>query len=360
MASGDYRRSQLAVRYSDGTETFVNGSRDGEWMEVRRGGGKLVLPPYGFFGESKGACSFYGSRAGVRVAFARGPEYAYMFARDKKWFETPGGGTDGDMVRLFEPGGTEEIIEHASTQIMLPYAAVKIVVLDVEGRERGQVPFKVDERGRTTFQRQKGAYSYRATPPAGWTDPDASAYAAAARSPLDAPVPTAKAVLRKLPLPYVWRSGMVMRGSTEEIPVDRNKGSHIGWSAMVNEGVTRSTLSFHPPYRGGKTGCVFARYRIKIPQEGLVFTAKTAKARGTVLGDGILFRVLVREKAGTPAECAAEMTVKDYVWHDFRADLSRWAGRSVELILVGDPGLANNTFGDGGGWADMRLEREMR
>ena len=97
-------------------------------------------------------------------------------------------------------------------------------------------------------------------------------------------------------------------------------------------------------------------YRIKVPQEGLVFTAKTAKARGSVLGDGILFRVLVREKAGAPAECAAEMTVKDYVWHDFRADLSRWAGRSVELILVGDPGLANNTLGDGGGWADMRLE----
>ena len=80
----------------------------------------------------------------------------------------------------------------------------------------------------------------------------------------------------------------------------------------------------------------------------------------SVLGDGILFRVLVREKSGAPGECAAEMTVKDYRWHDFRADLSRWAGRSVDLMLVGDPGPANNTFGDGGGWADMRLERETR
>ena len=176
------------------------------------------------------------------------------------------------------------------------------------------------------------------------------------------PLPTrhcraaAKAVARKRPLPYVWRSGMMMRGSSAEVPVDKDTGARIGWSAMVNEGVKRNTLSFRPPYRGDKTGYVFARYRVKLPQDGVVFTAKIAKSRSSVLGDGILFRVLVRETAGTPGECAAEMKVKDYCWHDFRADLTRWAGHAVELILVGDPGPANNTLGDDGGWADMYLE----
>ena len=54
---------------------------------------------------------------------------------------------------------------------------------------------------------------------------------------------------------------------------------------------------------------------------------------------------------------AAEDVVRDYLWHDFRADLSRWAGCTVSLYLVGDPGPADNTYGDGGGWADMCLEQ---
>jgi hypothetical protein len=325
-------------------------------MELRRRGGKIVLPPYGFFGEGKGVCSFYGARAGALLAFARGPEFAYVCSRDGKWIETPGGGTDVEMVRLFEPGGTEEVIARTSRQIMLPYAAAKVEALDAESRQRGPVPFAVDEKGRTILKMQKGAYSYRVTPPAGWTDPDASVYASAALTPLDVPAPAAKVVARKRPLPYVWRSGMMMRGSNAEVPVDKDTGARIGWSSMINEGVMRNALSFRPPCRGGKAGYVFARYRVKLPQDGAVFTAKIAKSRASVLGDGILFRVLVREKSGAPGECAAEMTVKDYCWHDFRADLTRWAGHTVELILVGDPGPANNTLGDDGGWADMHLE----
>ena len=120
------------------------------------------------------------------MSFARGPEYVYMCSRGRKWIETPGGGTDSEMVRLFGQDGTEEIIEHYAKEVMLPYAAVKVVALDEESRELGPVSFKIDENGRTRFKRQKGAFSYRATPPADWRDPDVSAYAAAALTPLDA------------------------------------------------------------------------------------------------------------------------------------------------------------------------------
>ena len=147
-----------------------------------------------------------------------------------------------------------------------------------------------------------------------------------------------------------------MRGSSEEVPVDKGTGARIRWSVMVNEGVKRRCLNFHPPYLNGKTGCVFGRFRIKVPEGGGAFAAKIAKSSGSVPGDGILFRALVREKTGAPSECVAEMTVRDYAWHDFRADLSKWAGRSVDLTLVGDPGPDDNTLGDGGGWADLRLE----
>ena len=357
VASGDYRRSQISVRYSDGTETIVNGSRDGDWLECRRGNGKLVLPPYGFFGFGNGVCSFYGTRDGEPVAFARGPEYAYMHARGKKWIETPVGGSDGEMVRLFKAGGTEEIIAAGAREMMLPYAAVKIVALDAaDAKEIGDVQFTVDGKGRTRFKPQKGAFSYRATPSAGWRDADAAAYAEAALTSMAVPPVKAERVERPIQMPYVWRSGMVLRGSAEELPVDKSLGARIGWSGMANEGVQRRTLTFHPPYRG-KTGYVFARYHVKVPAEGAVFVAKTAKTQGSTPGDGILFRALVREKAGATAECVAEDTVKDYVWHDFKADLSRWAGRPIDLILAADPGPADNTYGDGGGWADMHLER---
>ena len=359
VASGDYRRSQIAVRYSDGTVTVVNGSRDGDWLAVRHGKGKIVLPPYGFFGMSKDVCSFNGTRDGARIAFARGPEYSYLCARERKWTETPFGGTDGELVRLFESGGTEEVIPFGAKKIMLPYAAAKVVGLDAEdAKETGPVPFTVDDKGRTLIEARKDAYSYRVTPPADWREPDAAAYAAEALSAADAPVPKATAALPPLPMPYVMRQGMVMRGTDNEVPVDSQAtGARILWASMANEGVSRPTLSFHPPYKGGKTGYVFARYRVNVPDGGVTFTAKIAKSIGSTPGDGILFRALVRESGESAAACAAESVVTDYAWHDFRADLSRWAGRKVDLILVGDPGRADNTYGDSGGWAEMHLER---
>jgi hypothetical protein len=101
---------------------------------------------------------------------------------------------------------------------------------------------------------------------------------------------------------------------------------------------------------------VYARYRIKVPVEGLVFSAKAAKRTWSVPGDGILFKVAVRAKGGDLVT-VSELTVKDYKWHDISADLSRWSGDSVDLYLIGDPGPAGNTYGDGGGWADLKLGR---
>ena len=359
VASGDYRRSQIATRYSDGTVTVVNGSRDGEWLSFRRGKGKIVLPPYGFFGLASDACSFNGTRDGVRMAFARGPEYSFLCSREtgkNKWVETPFGGTDGEMTRLFEPGGTEEVIPLAAKKIMLPYAATNVVGLDADdAKEIGPVPFTVDDRGRTLINVDGKAFSYRVTVPAKWQEPSAAAYADAAVSAADATVPKST-TRRPRPMPYIVRMGMVMRGSADETPIDRATGAKMSWSSMANEGVSRQTLSFHPPYKGGKTGCVFAKYRVKVPREGAVFTAKTAKAVNSTPGDGILFRALVREGGDfSSAKCVGENVVADYAWHDFRADLSPWAGRTIDLLIVGDPGRANNNYGDSGGWAEMQL-----
>ena len=123
---------------------------------------------------------------------------------------------------------------------------------------------------------------------------------------------------------------------------------------MDNEDVSRRALMFHPPYKKGGTGYVFAAYRIKVPKEGLTFSAKIAKLRWSDPGDGILFKIGVRPKGGE-LHVITEFTVKDRKWHDISADLSRWSGCSADLYLISDPGPANNTYGDGGGWADLEL-----
>ena len=357
IVSGGYRRSQIAVCYADGTETVVNGSRDGEWLSVPRGAGKVILPPYGFFGTGKDVCAFCGVRDGVRLSFAHGSEYSYLCSREKKWIETPAGGTDGEMVRLFGNDATEEVIAFGAKKVKLPYAAVRVVGLDEEAaKEIRAVPFMVDGNGHTVFDIQKDLYSYRITRPVGWREPDVSIYADAMVSSNAAHIPDAVKGCRRLPMPFVWRKGMVLRGAEDELPVDAARGARVEWSGMANEGIRRETLSFHPPYKGGKTGYVFARYRLNVPKGGAVFKAKIAKMRGTTPGDGILFRVLVKEEESLMPSCVSEEVVQDYLWHDFKAALSRWAGRRISLYLVGDPGAADNTYGDGGGWADMHLE----
>ena len=136
--------------------------------------------------------------------------------------------------------------------------------------------------------------------------------------------------------------------------MDDVSGARMSWSNMNNEGVMRRVLFSHPPYKKG-TGYVFARYRVKIPAKGLILSTKLAKSVGSTPGDGILFRVAVRTDPESALETVCEQTVTDYRWHDFSADLSRWAGRKIDLYLISDPGPADNTYGDGGGWGDLEL-----
>ena len=352
--SGIYRRSQVATRYSDGTMTFVNGSRDGEWMDVRFRNGKIQLPPYGFIGISKDVCVVNAAKDGRRIAYSRSPEYVYVCARDGRWIDTIGGGTDGELIRLKEQGGTEEVIAVKASEIVLPYAASRVVGLtDADMKEVGPVSFTVDQCGRTRFKPGKECYSYRVTLPEKRIEPSAHEYLEFAKVSLKVPS-VRKTARRKMPLPYHWRSGMILRGSVEELPLDADRGASFRWGQMDNENISRRALLFHPPYKNGATGCVFASYRVKVPEEGLKFSAKIAKFKWSDPGDGILFKIGVKSNGGEIKE-VAQSTVKDRKWHDISADLSFWAGKSVDLYLISDPGPADNTYGDGGGWADLEL-----
>ena len=83
------------------------------------------------------------------------------------------------------------------------------------------------------------------------------------------------------------------------------------------------------------------------------------KGDGSDPGDGVVYRVVVVTEDKTET-VVAERTVTRHEWHPFEADLSTWAGRTIRLKLVADVGSADNSEGDWGCWADMRLESADR
>ncbi len=126
-------------------------------------------------------------------------------------------------------------------------------------------------------------------------------------------------------------------------------------SSIACGGVSKPGLFMHPPYAGGP-GLAFATLPpVTLPAgEPAAFRAFVGKQDGGDQGDGILYRLVVRDDAGR-STVAAETLVKTYAWQPFQADLSRWAGRRVSLELIADPGPHDDTTADWGCWAEMRL-----
>ena len=99
VAKGVYRRSQVTVKYADGTFVAANGSMERP-MRLACG---VWLPPNGYCGWSADGSVFVfsGLRDGRRVDYAKGPEYVYMDGRGAST-DFPGGRATNAVVRLRE------------------------------------------------------------------------------------------------------------------------------------------------------------------------------------------------------------------------------------------------------------------
>ena len=362
VVSGDYRRSQVAVAYDGGTLVVVNGCREGDWMRVRRHDGALLLPPSGFFAIASDACCYSGPLgASERCDFAMGPEYVYVNGRGKP-MECPGGATAGEFVRLREAGGTEEVIPANmgnGEEIALPYAARKLVGLDGRTSEpKGEVAFTVDARGWTRFKVTPNMYSYRVTLPDGYAYPPAADYEKAVLVPADAAIPPSppRKVAESRPLPRQRKTGVVTADWTFE-EIREGSGASVADGMRGCGAVTKHGICTHPPYQNGQTGAVYARYRLKVRPEDRRFLASVGKVNGSTRGDGIFFKVAVKTAADRRPKVLATVNVIEYEWKPVSVDLSPYAGQTVELYLISDPGA--NTYGDGGCWADPEISSSI-
>jgi len=157
-------------------------------------------------------------------------------------------------------------------------------------------------------------------------------------------------------LPETWETGMCFRGKPEQADPGESGANAVAKDGLRCDGVARNGLFMHPPWKGG-AGYVFARYApVALPAApAAAFRAVVGKGDGSYLGDGILYQVVVVDEQGTETQ-AGEQTVTTHAWLPIEADLSAWAGKTVRIKLVTDVGRADNSEGDWGCWADMRLE----
>ena len=159
---------------------------------------------------------------------------------------------------------------------------------------------------------------------------------------------------RTLPLPTARIAGICLRKGTEA-PFDQATGAQLYPSSSTCGGSTKANgLFMHPPYKTG-VGYTFARYTFTIPQKPTVFRCAVGKQDGSDPGDGILFRVTIEDAAGKITQIASRLATA-HAWYELAGSLTPWAGQTVTLRLITDVGEKNNSSGDWGAWADLRLE----
>ncbi len=151
-----------------------------------------------------------------------------------------------------------------------------------------------------------------------------------------------------------FRDGAVRRLPQGWTGTDDATGAVVGdGTAVTRAGRSSTALSFHAPWRGGP-----GRMTIDFP---LVLPRQPLRARFGIgirehapdepPSDGVTFKVAVL--APEPEELFSRHARQ---WEDARVDLSAYAGRSVVLRLIGDPGPARDTTCDLAYFEDPRLE----
>ena len=116
--------------------------------------------------------------------------------------------------------------------------------------------------------------------------------------------------------------------------------------------VTADVLFMHPPARVTLSHPIYADHPVLHFLHGL---DPNVRELGT---DGATFQVWV-QPASSPAVLVYERTVAGTTgrqgWVAGWADLSRWAGQTVRLVLRTTGGPANNLVGDWYGWGNVTL-----
>ncbi|MBQ9455842.1 MAG: hypothetical protein IJU53_09270 [Thermoguttaceae bacterium] len=160
IASGVSDRSQVVVKYADGTVICANGSMT-ERMLCDFDGRKVDLPPNGYTGWTADGTvyTFSGLRAGKRCDYAESPEYVFLDGRDfMQRFEKAIGAGCGLCRKVDEKHWEILTLDGAQMGFKLPPVA-KVTALNHENQEIGPAEFDL-VNGYIYVKPVDGAFSY--------------------------------------------------------------------------------------------------------------------------------------------------------------------------------------------------------
>jgi Domain of unknown function (DUF6259)/Viral BACON domain len=113
-------------------------------------------------------------------------------------------------------------------------------------------------------------------------------------------------------------------------------------------GESRASIYIHPPWQGQIGGETFAEYALQVPANAaLQFSVGIGD--GSTCTDGVTFRVTV---GGVEAW---SQNFNRGAWHDVVLSLAQYAGTTIALRLIANPGPAANTGCDGSLWSRVGL-----
>jgi hypothetical protein len=137
----------------------------------------------------------------------------------------------------------------------------------------------------------------------------------------------------------------------------------VNFSSATCDGVSRHTISVHPPYRDHPgqlydCGPVCCDFRVKLPdQKPLSLTfhhAERMNRPDETVSDGVLYRVWATADGGEP-KCLYSNFTDSKKWVAGQADLSEFAGKTILLRLESHPGPNKNVYTDGNYWGEPVL-----
>ncbi|MCL2624577.1 MAG: hypothetical protein FWD31_13015, partial [Planctomycetaceae bacterium] len=163
---------------------------------------------------------------------------------------------------------------------------------------------------------------------------------------------TSEMAIRQYALPEAFETGYAFRGR-DRVPMDSRSGANAARQDCTCGGVTKPGWGVHPPYIGGTGYAFMLSEPITLPAGNMQLTASVGIRDGGDASDGVTYKVIVVD-ADTETEVASLHHVGNR-WSPIAADLSRWSGQSVRLLLIADVGPNNDSTADWGCWADLRL-----
>lgn len=163
VATGAWRRSQIATRYTNGLRVIVNGNPNADWKV-----NETVLPPFGWMVEDprdEPLVAFSATVDGHRADYVDSPAYLYADGRGKltRFAKAM---CDGPLIVHKRADGTREAIPLEGCSvcgIALDGQDASAEALDADGKSLGEAETRF-ARGMVHVVPKSGAFSYVLTP----------------------------------------------------------------------------------------------------------------------------------------------------------------------------------------------------